>query len=81
MIPSTKIEVVVDPLSMLEVPKWRPKARPTNKLRLNMKRVFNPKLKNEQILIIEYSLAEEEIKDNLEERNQNETKPVGRNCE
>ena len=73
MILSTNIEVVIEPLSKPEVPKWRPKTRATNKLRLNMKRVLNPKLKNEKIMTIEDSSTEGELEDNPEEINQNET--------
>ena len=39
---------------------------PTNKLRLNMKRVLNPKLKNEQIMTIEESSTEKELKNKSE---------------
>ena len=41
--------------------KWRPKTRPTNKLRLNMKRILNPKLGKEKITIIEDSFNEEKM--------------------
>ena len=34
-----------------------------------MKRVLNPKLKNEQIMTIEDSSTERELEDNLEESN------------
>ena len=34
---------------------WRPKTRPKNKLRLNMKKLLNPKLDEKKITIIEYS--------------------------
>ena len=46
-----------------------------------MKRVLNPKLNNEKIVTIEYYSTKEELEYKLEERNQNETKPMGRNCE
>ena len=61
MIPSTNIEVVAEPSSKPRIPKWGPKTRPTNKLRLNMKRVLNPKLNNEKIVTIEYSSTKEEL--------------------
>ena len=39
--------------------KWRPKTSAKNKLRLNMKRILNPKLKKEKITVIEdYSIEE-----------------------
>ena len=38
---------------------WRPKTRDKNKLRLNMKRILNPKLKKENITLIEDSSTEE----------------------
>ena len=38
---------------------WRPKTRDKNKLRLNMKRILNPKLKKENITLIEGSSTEE----------------------
>ena len=40
---------------------WRPKTRPTKKLRLNMKRILNPKLKKEKITVIEDSSSEENM--------------------
>ena len=51
----------------LERLKWRPKTRATNKIRLNMKIILNPKLKNEKITIIQYSSSEEnnESEENL----------------
>ena len=54
-------------LMQLERSKWRPKTRATNKLRLNMKRILNPKLKNKKITVIQYSSSEEnnESEENL----------------
>ena len=47
--------------------KWRPKTRATNELRLNMKRILNPKMKNENITVIQDSSSEEnnESEENL----------------
>ena len=39
--------------------KWRPKTRVTNELRLNMKKILNPKMKKEKVTVIEYSSSEE----------------------
>ena len=74
---STKVSVVADSkgdilqipnvkvhkksLMQLEGVKWRLKTRPTNKLRLNMKRILNPKLKKEKIIVIEDSSSEENM--------------------
>ena len=41
--------------------KWRPKTRVKNKLRLNMKKILNPKLRKEMITVIEDSLIEEDM--------------------
>ena len=46
----------------LERAKWRPKTRVMNKLRLNMKIILNPKLKNENITVIQDSSSEENNK-------------------
>ena len=40
---------------------WRPKTRPKNKLRLNMKKLLNPKLAKEQVTAIEDSSSQEEL--------------------
>ena len=45
----------------IEEIKWRPKTRAKNKLRLNMKRILNPKLKEEKITVIEDSSSEEDV--------------------
>ena len=42
---------------------WRPKTRPKNKLRLNMKKVLNPKLAKEKVTVIEDSSSEEKLYD------------------
>jgi len=34
---------------------WRPKTRPKNKLRLNMKKLLNPKLDKKKVTVIEDS--------------------------
>ena len=38
---------------------WRPKTRPKNKLRLNMKKLLNPKLDKKKITVIEDSSSQE----------------------
>ena len=43
---------------------WRPKTRPKNKLRLNMKKLLNPKLAQNKITVIEDSSSQEELDDN-----------------
>ena len=40
---------------------WRPKTRPKNKLRLNMKKLLNPKLADEKVTIIEDSSPQEKL--------------------
>ena len=42
---------------------WRPKTRPKNKLRLNMKKLLNPKLAKEKVTVIEDSSSEEKLHD------------------
>ena len=42
---------------------WRPKTRPKNKLRLNMKKNLNPKLAQEKITILEYSCSQEDLEE------------------
>ena len=42
---------------------WRPKTRPKNKLRLNMKNLVNPKLAQEKITIVEDSSFLEELEE------------------
>ena len=39
-------------------PGWRPKMRPRNKLRLNMKKLLNPKLNKEGVTMIDDSSYE-----------------------
>ena len=46
---------------------WRPKTGPKNKLRLNMKKLLNPKLAEDKITIIEDSSSQEKLKDNEDE--------------
>ena len=40
---------------------WRPKTRPKNKLRLNMKKLLNPKLNKEEVTMIDTSSSEEKL--------------------
>ena len=42
---------------------WRPKTRPKNKLRLNMKKLLNPKLASEKITILEDSSSQEDLEE------------------
>ena len=42
-------------------PGWRPKTRPKNKLRLNMKRLLNPKLNKEGVTVIDDSSSDERL--------------------
>ena len=44
-------------------PVWGPKTRPKNKLRLNMKKLLNPKLVKEKITPIEDSFSEDKFDD------------------
>ena len=55
---------------------WRPKTRPKNKLKLNMKKLLNPKLAKKKITIIEDSSSQEELEDN---EDQNEKEMKGKN--
>ena len=43
---------------------WRPKTRPKKKLRLNMKKLLNPKLTEKKITVIEDSSSQEKLEDN-----------------
>ena len=43
---------------------WRPKTRPKNKLKLNMKKLLNPKLAQKKIRVIEDSSSQEELEEN-----------------
>ena len=43
---------------------WKPKTRPKNKPRLNMKKLLNPKLAQKKITMIEDSSSQEELEDN-----------------
>ena len=49
---------------------WRPKTRPKNKLRLNMKKLLNPKLAKEKVTVIEDSSSEEKLDGSEEGNNQ-----------
>ena len=42
---------------------WRPKIRPKNKLRLNMKKLLNPKLAEKKVIVIEDSSSQEKLGD------------------
>ena len=42
-------------------PGWRPKTRPRNKLRLNMKKLLNPKLNKEGVIVINDSSSDEKL--------------------
>ena len=42
---------------------WRPKTRPKNKLRLNMKKLLNPKLSQGKITILENSSSQEDVEE------------------
>ena len=48
---------------MLGETKWIPKTRAKNKLRLNMKRILNPKLRKEKITVIEGSSSQEDMEE------------------
>ena len=43
--------------------RWRPKTRVKNKLRLNMKKILNPKLAKEKVTVIEDSSSQEDLED------------------
>ena len=42
-------------------PGWRPNTRPRNKLRLNMKKLLNPKLNTEGVTVIDNSSSDEKL--------------------
>ena len=46
---------------------WRSNTRPKNKLRLNMKKLLNPKLAEKKITVIEDSSSQEKLEDNEDE--------------
>jgi len=48
-------------------PIWRPKTRPNNKLRLNMKKLLNPKLNKERVTVIDDSSSEEKLNDDKDD--------------
>ena len=43
--------------------RWRPKTRAKNKLRLNMKKILNPRLMKEKIIVIEDSSTQEDMEE------------------
>ena len=43
--------------------RWRPKTRAKNKLRLNMKKILNPRLMKEKITVIEDYSSQEEMEE------------------
>ena len=47
---------------------WKPKNRPKNKLRFNMKKLLNPKLAKKKIIVIEDSSSQEELEDNEDQK-------------
>ena len=47
---------------------WRPKTRPRNKLRLNMKKLLNPKLSKEKLTVIDDYSSEEKLNDDKGKR-------------
>ena len=42
-------------------PGWRPKTRSKNKLRLNMKKLLNPKLNTEEVIVLDNSSSDEKL--------------------
>ena len=46
---------------------WRPKTRPRNKLRLNMKKLLNPKLNKEIVTVIDDSSSKEKLNDDKDD--------------
>ena len=42
-------------------PGWRPKTRSKNKLRLNMKKLLNPKLNTEEVTVLDNSSSDEKL--------------------
>ena len=66
--PPSNIEVPVTSLSEPQTIKWRPKIRPKNKLRMNMREILDPKFKRDAITTIEeYSSEEDHITKNVEQ--------------
>ena len=57
----SKVKLQKESLVQVEEVKWRPKTRVKNKLRLNMKKILNPKLRNEKVMMIEDSSDEEDM--------------------
>ena len=56
--PPSNIEVPVTSLSKPQNVKWRPKTRPKNNLRINMRAILDPKFKRDAITTIEDSASE-----------------------
>ena len=52
---------------------WRPKTRPKNKLKLNMKKPLNHKLAKKKIIVIEDSSSQEELED-IEDKKEKDMK-------
>ena len=52
--------------AMIGESNWRPKTRAKNNLRLNTKKLLNPKLAKEKITVIEDSSSHEYLKENEE---------------
>ena len=52
---------------------WRPKTRPKNKLRLNIKKLLKFKLAKKKITIIEDSSSQEELED-IEDKKEKDMK-------
>ena len=57
---------------------WRPKTRPKNKLRLNMKKLLNPKLAEKKVAVIEDSSSHEKLEDSEDENKEvkKDKKPI-----
>ena len=49
--------------AMIGESNWRPKTRPKNNLRLNMKNILNPMLAKAEITVIEDSSSQEDLKE------------------
>ena len=66
--PLSNIEAQVTSLSEPQIFKWRPKTRPKNKLRMNMREILDPKFKRDAMTTIEDSSSEEDqITKNVEQ--------------
>ena len=49
---------------------WRPKTRAKNKLRLNMKKLLNPRLMKDKITVIEDSSSREDLEEYEDQNSQ-----------